>query len=503
MEKQFRELLAKMNAYSSAIKLMAWDLRTSAPKKGVPARAQALGMLSTEVFLLSTSDLMETCLCDLEKMDKHESLDEIMKASVKECRRNIDRVRRIPKELYREFATLTAEAESVWEEAKNRNDFAMFRPWLEKIVGMTKQMIGHLGYEKHPYDALLEDFEPGMTVEKLDPLFAEMRARLVPLLARIKSSPQPRTIDLETRCFDPEKQKAFSLKVLERMGYDFQAGRLDASEHPFTIGITSGDVRITTHYDPHDVKSALFGSIHEGGHGLYEQNIDPILLDTPLHTGSSMGVHESQSRFWENMVGHSQSFWISMYGELCSYFPEQLNDVSSEDFYRTINQVSPSLIRVEADELTYNLHIMIRYEIEKALLTDQIGVSDLPRVWNEKMQEYLGLTPPDDKSGVLQDVHWAGGGFGYFPSYALGNLYSAQILQAMKKDIPDFEDRLRRGELLEIKDWLVEKIHRFGKLKSPGELLRDITGREMDSRCLLDYLENKYAAIYPVKESCK
>jgi carboxypeptidase Taq len=274
------------------------------------------------------------------------------------------------------------------------------------------------------------------------------------------------------------------------------AGKLDITEHPFTIGMTPGDVRITTHYYTNDFSSALFSSIHEGGHALYEQNISSELDDTLLSTGTSMGIHESQSRFWENIIGRSYNFWSYFYEDINKMFPEQFKGVSVEDFYKGINKVQPSLVRVDADEVTYNLHIMIRYEIEKALINNEIKVSELPRIWNEKMKEYLGIEPQNDREGVLQDVHWAGGSFGYFPSYTLGNIYSAQIYNAIRKQLDNFDDLIKDGELTKIKEWLGQNIHRYGKLLTPAEILKSVTGEEINPRYLIDYLENKYKKIY-------
>ena len=338
-----------------------------------------------------------------------------------------------------------------------------------------------------------------MTVEKLDAIFSELRSRIVPLVAKIKGTAYQPEDQFLKQYFDIGKQEEFGLYILRKMGYDFDAGRLDESEHPFTTGINPGDVRITTHYYPNDFISAVMSSMHEGGHALYEQNISADLYGTLLCDGASMGLHESQSRFWENIIGRSRSFWQKYYSQLQNFFPEQLKDVSADDFYKAINKVEPSLIRIEADEVTYNLHIMIRYEIEKALINEEIKVADLPGVWKEKMKEYLGIIPPDDTKGVLQDVHWAGGSFGYFPSYTLGNIYSAQIYNAAKKEIKNFEELVEKGELIKIKDWLAEKIHKHGKLLKPEEILLQVAGEGINPKYLIDYLENKYKEIYKLE----
>ncbi len=496
MRDNFLELVKRIRYYNDALAVLYWDLRTGAPRKGVAQRSEVIGMLSEEVYKLTTSAEMEEYLAYFAEPGNNRELDEVIKGVVKECSREFDRYRKIPVNKYKEYVILTSNAESVWEDAKNNNDFQLFKPYLEKIVEFNLEFIELWGYKGNKYNALLDINEPGMTVEKLDAIFNELRSSLVPLIAKIKESPVRGSAGVLEQYFDTAKQEEFSLFILEKMGYDFEAGRLDESEHPFTIAISPGDVRITTHYYPNDFASALMSSMHEGGHALYEQNISPELNGTPLCTGTSNGIHESQSRFWENIIGRSKGFWEKYYNDLQEMFPEQLGSVSLESFHRAINVVEPSLIRVEADEVTYNLHVMIRYEIEKALINREIKVSELPGVWNEKMREYLGIEPPNDTKGVLQDVHWAGGGFGYFPSYTLGNIYAAQLYNTAKKEIRDFDGLIAAGELLSIKEWLSEKVHRYGKLMEPEEIIIKATGEEINPRYLVEYLENKYKNIY-------
>lgn len=496
MLKDFNELIKKIKYYNEALALLFWDLRTGAPKKCVSSRAEVIGMLSAEIFGLSVSEEMGEYLAYFEKEENNTKLDAIIKVIVKECRKEYDKCKKLPADKYKEYVILTSESEAVWEEAKKTDNFEMFRPYLERIVQFNLEFVELWGYKDNKYDTLLDFYEPGMTVEKLDRIFAELKDRIVPLVAKIGQSEDVPDSAIFTKYFDPKKQEEFSLLILEKMGYDFEAGRLDESEHPFTTEIGPGDVRITTHYYPNLFSSALFSSIHEGGHALYEQNISPELKGTPLHTGTSMGVHESQSRFWENIIGRSYNFWKCHYEELKKLFPEQFEGVPLEMFYRAINKVEPSLIRVEADEVTYNLHVMIRYEIEKALMNQEIRVADLPEIWNAKMKEYLGVVPPNNKKGVLQDVHWAGGAFGYFPSYTLGNIYSAQIYNAIRKEFPNLDEMICCGELWKIKEWLGEKIHKHGKLLQPAEILKAVTGEEINSQYLIAYLENKYKEIY-------
>jgi carboxypeptidase Taq len=492
----YRDLVKKIRDYQEAVGLIYWDMRTGLPKKGVESRSQVVGMLSTEMFKLSVSDEMGSCLDTLEQPENKAKLDGITLRMVRESRREYDRSKKIPTSKYQEYVVLTSQAESVWEEAKDTSDWSLFQPYLEKIVAANQEFIELWGYKGTKYNTLLDIYEPGMTEEKLDQVFGALRAKLVPLVAAIGASAnQPETGFLR-QTFAKEQQKAFSLFILEQMGYDFEAGRLDETVHPFATGLNPGDVRITTRYLPDDVVSALFGTIHEGGHALYEQNISKDLLGTNLCTGTSMGIHESQSRFWENMVGRSRSFWSRYYGDLQRIFSGQFDQVQAEAFYRGINEVKPSLIRIEADELTYNLHIMIRYEIEKALFAGTVKVAELPEVWNAKYKEYLGVEPANNGEGVLQDVHWSGGSFGYFPSYALGNIYAAQIRHTLLNRIPDAEELIGKGSLLPIKDWLTHEIYQYGMLQTPSEILTRVTGEELNPDYLVQYLTDKYSDIY-------
>ncbi len=490
---QFRSYLKKMTDYHSAIALLEWDARTHMPKKGIRGRSQAIATLSGEAFRMSVSDQMASFLDQLESQQG--SLDQVTARLVEESKKTYERSRKIPPDRYEAFVALTSEAESVWEVARGENDFATFAPYLEKIVDMTREFVDYWGYEGHPYNTLLDQYEVGMTVSVLDDIFSGLRTETVMLLNKIEKKPLVNTGILE-RYYDPEKQKAFSEFILREMGYDFEAGRLDETAHPFATGIADGDVRITTHYYPNFFNAAIFGSIHEGGHALYEQGISYELIDTPLHSGTSMGIHESQSRFWENMIARSYEFWQCYYGDLQKYFPESLGDVSLDQFYAAINVVRPSLIRIEADEVTYNLHIMLRYEIEKGLIGGDLAVKDLPEIWRENMRENFGIVSPTDSDGVLQDVHWSGGMFGYFPSYALGNIYAAQFAQALERDLPDLKDRVQHGRLPEIRQWLGQNIHQYGALLKPAEILKQVTGETIDAKPLVSYLNQKFSTLY-------
>ncbi|WP_409346844.1 carboxypeptidase M32 [Paenibacillus sp. MBLB4367] len=493
--KGLRTLVKKIKSYEEAVGLIYWDMRTGLPKKGVEGRSEVVGVLSGEMFRLSVSDEMGGYLAFLDQEERLAELSETDRKIVRECRKEYDRSKKIPPEKFEAYVVLTSQSESVWEEAKEKSDFAMFRPYLEKIVETNLEFIDLWGYEGHKYNTLLDMYEPGMTVEKLDALFGALREKLVPLVAAIQASPKPEASFLN-QTFAKEKQRSFNHHILREMGYDFEAGRLDETVHPFATGLNPGDVRITTKFVENDLLTALFGTIHEGGHALYEQNISKELLGTNLCTGTSMGIHESQSRFWENMVGRSRPFWHRYFGELQQAFEGQFAGVEAETFYRAINEVSPSLIRIEADELTYNLHIMIRYEIEKALFSGAVKAADLPELWNAKYKEYLGVEPSNDGEGVLQDVHWSGGSFGYFPSYSLGNMYAAQIRHTLIKEIPGFDELIEKGNLAPIKEWLTEKVYRYGKLLDPAEIVQNVTGEPLNPEYLVAYLEEKYKDIY-------
>ncbi|MDF2721958.1 MAG: peptidase [Paenibacillus sp.] len=492
----FRSYVKKIRSYGEALEVMYWDLRTGAPKKGVEARSEVIGELSADMFNMSVSDEMGRYLQTLSEPEAFAQLDDLNRKLVEECKKDYDRSKKIPPDLYKEYVVLTSHAESVWEEAKEKADFAMFQPYLEKIVTANRKFVELWGYEGHPYNTLLDMYEPGMTVEKLDTLFAGVREQLVTLVTAIQQSGNDPDTAFLQQSFDVAKQKKFSLDMLRELGYDFEAGRLDESVHPFATGLNPGDVRITTRYLPEDVTSALFGTIHECGHALYEQNFSKELIGTPLCRGASMGIHESQSRFWENMVGRSRTFWQRYYDKLTGLFSEQLADVPVDAFYDAINVVQPSLIRIEADELTYNLHIMIRYEIEKALFEGSLQVADLPAYWNAKYEQYLGVVPSNDGEGVLQDVHWAGGSFGYFPSYSLGNMYAAQLRHTLEQQLGDLDELIAKGEFAAIKNWLVENVHQYGKLLTPHEIITKATGESLNPAYLLDYLRAKYSAIY-------
>lgn len=493
---EFQDYMKQIAYYQNALGVLYWDSRTHTPPKGQERQAEVIGFLSTRVYQLTVAPEMDQFLGALGTPENLARLDPVTAKAVREYQKENERMKKIPPAMYEEYVVLTARAESIWEEAKRNNDFATFEPYLTKIVAFNRQFAQLWGYQDHPYDALLEPYEPGMTVAILDRLFADLRQATVVLLKRIEASNRP----VDTRAFaghfSPGLQEQLGKYLLQEIGFDFAAGNLSESEHPFTGGTHRGDIRLTTHYYENDLRSSVFSCIHEGGHGIYEQNIDPALINTPLGTGTSMGVHESQSRFYENRIGRSRSFWQRYYPKLQELFPEPFARIPLEDFYRGVNCVQPSLIRTEADELTYNLHIILRYEIEKALIEGSCQVADLPQIWTAKMEEYLGVRPQNDAEGVLQDVHWSGGSFGYFPSYTIGNIYSAQFAAAMERDGLQLAARVADGDFAAIKEWLGKHIHIFGKLKTPAEILAETTGETIDAAYLIRYFEQKYGEIY-------
>lgn len=496
----FKQYIRKMKAYNEAAGLIFWDMRTGAPKKGVEARSEVVGEISTEVFRMSTSEQMSSYLNYLAQEEVNAQLTEVERRMVEECKRDYDYSKKIPSDKYQAYVVLTSQAEAAWEEAKDKNDWASFQPYLEKIVAANKEFIELWGYEGDPYNTLLDLYEPGMTVAKLDEVFGALREKVVPLLAAVTQSPKQPDRSFLDQPFSKEKQREFSTYILKELGFDFDAGRLDETAHPFATGLNPGDVRITTKYLPNDVTSALFSTIHECGHAMYEQNISESLVGTNLCTGTSMGIHESQSRFWENIVGRSEQFWKQYYPKLQEAFPKELADVDVDTFYRAINHSEPSLIRTESDELTYNLHIMIRYELEKALFNGKLAVADLPEAWNAKYQEYLGVEADNYAEGVLQDVHWSGGMFGYFPSYALGNMYAAQMLYAsIEKELPNFYELIETGNLAPIKELLTKHVYQYGKQLTPNEIINQMTGEELNPEYLVRYLTEKYSRLYELK----
>ena len=488
---RFTERCREIHDLGEIQALLEWDQQVTMPPRGTAQRGAQMAALAGLIH----SRLTDAALGDLiAALEGRADLGEDQRADVREARRARDRAVKIPAALVTARAEACALAQATWVEARRTNDFGLFRPHLEKVLDLTRQMALAIG-SPDPYDALLDEYEPGMTAAALRDVFGGLRPRLTALLERIQgASRRPDSAILKRPC-PVAAQEVFCRRLMADQGYDLSAGRLDVSVHPFTSG-TFGDVRITTRYDERWLPGALFGLLHEAGHAIYEQGLDPARYRDPAGVPCSLGIHESQSRFWENLIGRSRPFWRHYHPLLKEAFPGTFDDVTDEDFYRAVNTVAPSLIRVEADEVTYNLHIILRFELEVLLVAGELAVADLPGAWNERMRAYLGLTPPTDALGVLQDIHWSSGAIGYFPTYALGNLYATQFMERLRTDLPDLDERLARGELAPVKAWLNGKIHRAGRRWLAPELCERVTGRPLSPEPALAYLEAKYAAIY-------
>lgn len=428
---ELKEYLKRYEKLNQAIALIYWDMRTNMPEKAGESRGKVLQYLSEESFKMLTSDTVKNFIEDLSQYK--DKMNKLQYRMLEELERKYNETKKIPQEKYVEFVGICSNSEIAWEKAKEAKDFEIFKPYLEQVVKYTQEFIEYWGYKNDKYDTLLDKYELGLTTEKLDKIFDELKAGIIEILNNIKRSNKSINRDFLYGHFDAEKQKELSLQVLEKTGFDLKAGRLDVSVHPFTTNFGNKDVRLTTNYNEDEFTSALFSTIHEGGHGIYEQNISDDLEGTGLQVGASMAIHESQSRFYENILGRSKEFCSYLLPLAKEYF-EDFNKVSLDEFYEAMNYVEPSLIRTESDELTYGLHIIIRYEIEKELINGKINVDDLKELWNKKYKEYLGVEPKNDAEGILQDMHWSDGSFGYFPSYALGNLYGAQLLNSLIKE---------------------------------------------------------------------
>jgi carboxypeptidase Taq len=488
--------LADVHHLRAAMGLLGWDQQTGMPPGGAAGRAAQLATLSRiahEIFTAAeTARLLAAA--EREGLDLDPESDDA--ALLRVARRDFERESRLPADLVAETAQVTTLAFEAWRQARAAADFGRFAPWLERIVELNRRRADALGWRGHPYDALLDPFEPGMTTAELQAIFGELRAALVPLVAAIAAQAERIDDRVLRRDYDESRQEAFCREVAGRLGYDFGRGRLDRSVHPFTQGMGRGDVRITTRTERRWLPAALFGTLHETGHALYEQGTAESLENTLLDEGASLGVHESQSRLWENLVGRSRAFWEYYFPRLAAIFPEALGGVDPEEFYRAVNRVQPSLIRVEADEVTYNLHVILRFEMELGLLEGTIAVADAPAAWNRKSEELLGLSPPDDAQGILQDVHWSGGAIGYFPTYTLGNLMAVQLFDRAVAERPAIPGEIRRGEFGGLRGWLERQIHRHGRKHLPAELLRRATGAPLQTGPFLAYLRSKYGALY-------
>lgn len=487
------EYLEQAMALKTALTLIEWDNETLAPEKAASRTAKMQGALSAAYQEIMSREMLK----DLIEECKNCGLSEYEEAIVREAQKEHEELVSIPPEEYREYQELIAESTRIWLQAREKQDFDLFAPTLERIISYQKAFASYRTKDGQKlYDVMLDTYEEGFNMEKLDEFFLLLKQELVPFLQEVMNSPVKVEDAFLTGTYSEEKQRKLAEYLAAYVGFDFQKGVLSESAHPFTTNLHNRDVRITTHYDDR-VDSSIFSVIHETGHAIYEMGIADELSQTLVGQGASMGIHESQSRFFENMIGRNEAFWIPVYGTLQEYFPEELGNVRREQFVKAINKVTCGLIRTMADELTYSLHVLVRYELEKQLIEEDLDVRELPKLWADKYEEYLGIRPQNDAEGVLQDIHWSQGSFGYFPSYALGNAFAAQIYHAMKKEI-DVEACLKAGKLEEIREYLRKYIHCFGKVKTSRQLLKDITGEDFNPNYYISYLKEKYGALYQI-----
>ena len=490
---QLLQLQEKMSAYNHAMGLISYDGETTAPKGTASNRAHSMGVLSEITYQISTG---KDTVALLEYLDaEKDKLSDREKRMVYLLLKDIRFMQKIPMDEYVAYEKLVVESQNVWYHAKQNSDFASFAPYLEKIFETRVRFARYANPDMDPYDYWLNEYEPGLSMEKLDRFFETLKKRLVPLIKKCAEAEQVKD-DCIKGDFPEDKQQELAYYLMSAMGLDLDHVGLSTTEHPFTTSLGSHlDERITTHYYREDVSYSMFSVIHEGGHALYDTGSDEDLAYTVLDGGVSMGIHESQSRFYENILGRSKAFCRFVFPKIQELFPEKMQGCTWEDFYRAVNRVSPSLIRTEADEVTYCLHVMIRYELEKKEMSGKMKVAELPGAWNKMYEEYLGIQVPTDRQGVLQDSHWSFGAIGYFPSYALGSAYGAQFLQCMKETV-DVDAALAKGDFTSINEWNREHIWRFGSLYTPAQVLENALKAPFDPNCYLDYLENKCKNVY-------
>jgi carboxypeptidase Taq len=490
-----KSILGIVSDLERAAAVLSWDQQTYMPPGGIAARGNQISTLSSLSHAKFVSEEVGQLLTDLESIADNQDPDSDDACLIRKTRRDYDKYRKVPVDYVAEFSRITVAANGAWEEARENDDFGHFLPHLEKIVDMRRQYADFFAPFDHVYDPLLDDYEPGMKTSEVKEIFSELRSQQVRLLDAILEQPQVDNSFLY-QDFDEAKQWDFGVKAITAYGYDWKRGRQDKTAHPFTITFGSGDVRITTRVNPKYLGDALFSTLHEGGHAIHGQGLSPDLERTPLFSSPSLGISESQSRLYENLVGRSYDFWVYFYPQLQETFSTQLGNIDLDTFYKGINKVKPSLIRTEADEATYNLHVMLRLELEIALMEGNLEARDLPSAWNERMDEYLGVMPPNDADGVLQDVHWSYGILGYFPTYSLGNLVANQLWDKINADIPNLSDQIRSGNFQDLLGWLREHVHQHGAKYEPQDLVENIVGSRISPDPYLKYLNDKFGPIY-------
>jgi carboxypeptidase Taq len=492
---KLKEILGEISDLYSAAAVLGWDQQTYMPPGGVEDRGFQLGTLSGLAHSKFISEEVGALLDELRSVRDTLDPDSDDACLIEVADREYQKASKVPSEYVTEWSRVTTNAHGAWEDARKKDDFPHFEPHLKKIVDMRKEYAEFFAPYEHVYDPLLDDFEPGMKTADVKKIFSDLRPKQVELIKSISEKTQVDDSFLHLP-YDGQKQWDFGEEVITKFGYDWNRGRQDKAAHPFTTSFGLGDIRITTRVDEKFLNTALFGTLHEAGHAIYEQGISPKLARTPLADGASLAIHESQSRLYENLLGRSYDFWIHFYPSLQKAFSTQLGNVDLDTFYRGINKVEPSLIRVEADEATYNLHVMLRLELEIELMEGNLQVSDLPQAWNDRMDDYLGVVPPNDADGVLQDVHWSSGIFGYFPTYSLGNLVCNQLWLKINQDIAGLSEQIQKGDFSELLAWLRENVHQHGNKFKPMDLVNRIVGEEINPQPYLQYLNEKFGAIY-------
>lgn len=494
---ELTQLLRDAALLSSCGSVLSWDEQTFMPPQGSNHRANQLGLLAGLAHERATSPRIGELLSELERDGGLGEADGDRAVNVREARRSYDRATKLPRRLVEELSRTTTMSQQAWIKAREDADFGAFLPWLEKMIGLKREEAQAVGYGAGvPYDALLDDYEPGMTAAEIEKVFSPLRDELVKLVSAIHHSAKRPNVEILARHYPKTPQVVLAEAASKAIGFEFEAGRIDESAHPFCSGFGPGDCRLTTRYNDHHFNSAFFGVLHESGHGIYEQGLPRDSFGLGIGQPASLGIHESQSRLWENFVGRRRSFWQYIFPTAQLGFPKALTDVTLDDFYFAINDVRPSLIRVEADEVTYNLHIMLRFEIEQQLVSGDLKPADVPAVWNEKVVKYFGLTVPTDANGCLQDIHWSAGLFGYFPTYALGNMYAAQFFNAAQRDLGDLDEQFAKGVFKPLKGWLQEKIHSQGKRYRAKRLVEIVTGEALSHQPLIAHLRAKYSELY-------
>lgn len=476
--------------------LLGWDERTKLPPAGGAYRAEQIAYLAGWIHRRRTDPQLGEWLSELADSSLADDPHSDQGATIRVMKRLFEKRSKLPQQLVEEITRASVLGQQAWVEARKNNDFRSFEPILSKIIGLRRQEAAAVGFQQSPYDPLLDDYEPGERTSNVARVLEGLRQDLVPLVQAIADSGKKPQSEILERHYPAAKQEAFGRAAAERIGFDFRRGRLDETQHPFCGGAGPDDVRITTRYDEQFFNCAFFGILHEAGHGIYEQGLRGDWFGLPPGTANSLGIHESQSRLWENLVGRSRAFWKHFFPQASDIFPQSLGDVSLDDFYFAVNEVKPSLIRVEADEATYNLHIIIRFELEQALIKDELQAADLPDAWNEKYRHYLGIEPPSNADGVLQDVHWSAALVGYFPTYSLGNLYASQFFQQAEQELGNLDEQFARGEFEPLRQWLTEKVYRVGQCVPANQLVEQITGKPLSHEPLIRDLRKKLEPLY-------